>query len=275
MGKVANCQTLVTAAYIADDPTTQTPLHWPVTGRLFVPADWLDDQERRQRAHIPTAGEAQTKHDLALAVIDQARAWHVPFRMVLADAGYGRVASFMKGLETRNLSYICGVDKAFGVRQPDEVQATPSIAPEPMGKGRPRKAHPAPLHVAHAVLAATPATQWQTVTWRTGSKGAMQKQFVAIRMHMGTGEADRSLDDYRVYTSAEGWLIGERPVQGTSDELKYYWSNVPADTTLAQLARMYVLAGRSSSSTRMRNKSVVWVIIKDDAGMGFTAMLPW
>ncbi|MBC8162252.1 MAG: transposase, partial [Roseiflexaceae bacterium] len=64
----------------------------------------------------------------------------------------------------------------------------------------------------------------------------MQKQFVAIRMHMGTGEAGRSLDDFRVYTSAEGWLIGERPREGTSDEIKYYWINLPADTTLNQLA---------------------------------------
>ena len=227
----------MTAEYIADDPTTQTPLHWPVTGRLFVPDDWLDDQERRQRAHIPTAIEAQTKHDLALAVIDQARAWHVPFRMVLADAGYGRVASFIKGLEARNLTYVCGVDKAFGVRNPDEVRTTLTTVPTPTGKGgRPRKAHPAPLYVAHAVLAALPATQWQTVRWRTGSKGAMQKQFVAIRTHMGTGEAGRSLDGFRVYTSAEGWLIGERPVEGKGEDIKYYWSNLSADTTLTQLA---------------------------------------
>lgn len=237
LGKVTNCQTLVTAEYIADDPTTQTPLHWPVTGRLFIPNDWIDDQERRQRAHIPPAVQAQTKHDLALAVIDQAQAWHVPFRIVLADAGYGRVASFIKGLEARNLHYVCGVDKAFGVRQPDEVKTTPSTIPLATGTGgRPRKAHPAPLYMAHAVLAAVPATQWQTVTWRTGRKGAMQKQFVAIRMHMGTGEAGRSLDDVRVYTSAEGWLIGERAVEGNGQEIKYYWSNLPADTTLTQLA---------------------------------------
>ena len=72
--------------------------------------------------------------------------------------------------------------------------------------------------------------------WRTGSKGPMQKQFVAIRMHMGTGEAGRSLDDFRVYTSAEGWLIGERPVEDNAEEIKYYWSNLSADTTLVQLA---------------------------------------
>ena len=55
--------------------------------------------------------------------------------------------------------------------------------------------------------------------WRTGSKGPMQKQFVAVRMHMGRGEAGRSLDDFRVYTSPARWLIGERPVKGKGEEI--------------------------------------------------------
>ena len=55
----------------------------------------------------------------------------------------------------------------------------------------------------------------------------MQKQFVAIRMHMGTREAGRSLDDFRVYTSAEGWLIGERAVEGNA-EIKYYLEYRPS-----------------------------------------------
>ena len=237
LGKVANCQTLVTAEYIADDPTTQTPLHWPVTGQIFLPEAWTNAPERRNRAHIPATVTAQTKHDIALGLIDQARAWQVPFRMVLADAGYGRVASFIRGLDDRQLSYVCGVDKMFGVREPDAVRTTPTTAPVIPGKrGRPRKAHPAPLVVAHAIIAAVAPDAWQTINWRTGTKGAMQKQCVALRMHMGTGEAGRTLDDHRVYTSAEGWLIAERPIAGQEGEIKYYWSNLPADIALTQLA---------------------------------------
>lgn len=220
VGKVANCQTLLTAAYSADDPTTQTPLHWPVAGRRFLPDHGINEQERRDRAHIPAPVIAQTKHDVALAVIDQARAWQVPFRMVLADADYGRVANFSTGLDERKLRYVCAVDNACGVRKPDEVRTTPTTVPTPTGKGgRPRKAHPAPLYSAHAVLAAVAPEQWQTVTWRIGSKGAMHKQFVTIRVHMGTDEAGRSRDDFRVSTSAAGWLIGERQVASKGEEM--------------------------------------------------------
>jgi len=238
LGKVANCQTLVTAQYIADAPTTSTPIHWPVTAQLYVPTAWLTDPTRRVRARIPDTVHVHRKHDVALAVIDRARAWDVPFRLVLADAGYGRIAAFIKGLEERHLLYVCGVDKAFGVRRPEDVvRAQLAAVPRPSGKaGRPCKAHPAPLAIVRKVFADLPATHWQTITWRDGSRSPMRKQFVALRMHWGTGEEARSTDDPRVYTSPEGWLIGARSIDGQTEETKYYFSTLPADTPLTQLA---------------------------------------
>src|SRR5436309_1078126 len=47
LGKIANCQVVVSAEYVADAPTSSTPLHWPVTSRLFLPEGWADDPERR------------------------------------------------------------------------------------------------------------------------------------------------------------------------------------------------------------------------------------
>ena len=242
LGKIANCQTAVTAHYIADDVTTATPIHWPISAQLFLPESWMTDPERLARVHVPPTVVARTKHDVALALIDRAQDWHVPFSLVLADAGYGRNAEFLRGLEARQLTYACGVDKAFGVRVPSEVETTPTTPP-PYGRtGRPRKAHPAPLYLAEAVVAGLPETAWHTVTWRTGSKGPMQKQFVALRRHWGTGNAGRTLDDQRVYTSPEGWLIAERPFHGEEDSVKYYFCNLPAATSLERLAA--VVRGR-------------------------------
>jgi hypothetical protein len=105
LGNVANFKTLVTAEYFADAPTTSTPVHWPVTAQLYVPNEWLMNSKRRTRACIPDAVHAHRKHDVALAVIDRARAWDVPFRLVLADARYGRIVAFIKGLAERHLLY--------------------------------------------------------------------------------------------------------------------------------------------------------------------------
>ena len=57
------------------------------------------------------------KWELALwrMLIDQARGWKLPDRIVVADAGYGDVTTFREALETRNLRYAVGVQSTMGV----------------------------------------------------------------------------------------------------------------------------------------------------------------
>jgi hypothetical protein len=57
-------------------------------------------------------------------------------------------------------------------------------------------------------------------------------------MHWGKGCQARSTDDPRTKTSEEGWLIAERPVAktDTGGETKYYFTGLPAKTSLKKLA---------------------------------------
>src|SRR6478735_11138835 len=84
LGKVANCQVVVSAEYVEDAPETSAPLHWPVSARLFLPKSWAEDAARRQRAHVPEAVIHQTKPEVGLDLVDRARAWGVPFAFVAA-----------------------------------------------------------------------------------------------------------------------------------------------------------------------------------------------
>ena len=71
-GKPANCQAVVTAEYIVEEAHTQSIVHWPVCAQLYLPESWTADTKRRERAHVPDEVPAQTKHEIALQLIDQA-----------------------------------------------------------------------------------------------------------------------------------------------------------------------------------------------------------
>ena len=104
----------------------------------------------------------------------------------------------------------------------------------------------------------------------------MRRQFTALRMHWGKGcEARSPRGDPRTKTSEEGWLIAEQTVAktGTGGETKYYFSNLPAKTSLKELAT----AVRSrwptlDSSTRTRSSSAAWATSRGDAGMDYIAI---
>jgi SRSO17 transposase len=246
LGKRANCQVVVSAHYVAEEPESSRPLHWPVCARLYLPEGWIEDRERRERAHVPEEVHFRIKPHIALSLADLCGEWGVPFEAVVADSGYGKYPTFLEGLEDRRLPYVCGVESTFGVRLPEEVRAAKEAgAPPYRGRGRPPKERPAPLYTAKEAIGSLPEEAWQTVLWREGTKGTLSKQMVAVRAHRSTGSPRRmSTTHERVVTAAQGWLIAERSLpqmegnEPAEEELKYYYSSLGADVSLERLAAL-------------------------------------
>jgi SRSO17 transposase len=236
LGKVANGQVVVSAHYVADEPTSRAPIHWPLTAQLYLPEAWATDLARRTTVHVPTEIAFQTQPALALARVDQARTWGVPFAWVVADAGYGDHPTFLQGLDDRQIAYVVGVSSTLGVRLPDEVRTAALVLPaHPRGRGQPKEPRPAPLAEARAVLAVLPEDRWQSITWREYDDVGLRKQCVAVRVHWATGGAQCSPSHPRVSPGPEGWLLGERPLPGERGDCKWYCSTLPADTPLHRL----------------------------------------
>jgi SRSO17 transposase len=200
LGKVGNCQIAVTCCY-SDRQAT-----WPVAVRLYLPKTWAYDPERRQQARVPAEVPFQTKPEIALALLDQARAWGVPHRCIVADADYGDNPNFLAGLEARQEPYVVAVRTDFPVC----VGGTAT----------------SPVWRADELLQSAPRWQWRTVRWRRGTKGWLRKKFTAVHGWRVTSAGHRY----------EGWLVGERAPQGQPEERKYYWSNLSAETPLEELA---------------------------------------
>ena len=130
LGKRANCQ-VVSAQYVAEEPKSSRPLHWPLSGRLYLPEGWVNDRERREHSHVPEEMIFRSKPQIALCLVDLSREWEVPSEVVVADSGYGKYPSFLGGLEEREVAYVCAVESTFGVRLPCEVRAASEAGAPP------------------------------------------------------------------------------------------------------------------------------------------------
>src|SRR5258707_7264813 len=73
LGKIGNCQVVVSAEFLADDPASSTPFHWPVSAQLFLPESWAQDAERRNQAQLPEESREQTKRESALGLLHRPR----------------------------------------------------------------------------------------------------------------------------------------------------------------------------------------------------------
>src|ERR671923_2284780 len=144
-GKVTNCQVTVNCHY------AERTLAWPVATRLYLPQAWAADTERRRQAHVPAEVVFETKAEIALALLDEARACGVRHACVTCDADYGDNPNFLNGLEQRAERHVVAVRADFSVT---------------LGRGP-----ESPVRRAAAVLAAPPLRDWHTIASRAGAQG--------------------------------------------------------------------------------------------------------
>src|SRR3954447_13776925 len=109
LGKSGNCQVTVNCHY------AERTITWPVATRLYLPEHWANDAERRKTAQVPEEVVFQTKPQIALELLDRARAWGVRWACVTADADYGDNPNFLDGLELRRRRYVAAVRADFTV----------------------------------------------------------------------------------------------------------------------------------------------------------------
>lgn len=216
LGKIGNCQVAVSSILRAGNS------NWLLALELYLPSDWIEDKARRQRTNIPSRVKFREKWIIALEQVDMAIQSGFQIQCVAADAGYGNNAEFRALLATRKLHYVVGVTGSTTVFVNDPV----SHASVNSRMGRPRT-RPRLLKSARAVSLREIATQargWKKIRWRNGNRTLLQAKALALRVRpAGEWKKGRSL--------SEIWLLIEK----RTNEVKYYFSNLPAETPLQQI----------------------------------------
>ena len=235
LGKVGNCQIGVSVHAVTD--TASCPLNW----RLFLPASWdnaqADGQQaaqeittRRRRCAIPDTEHHRPKWQMAIEMIDELTGWGLEPPVIIADAGYGDNAHLRAALSERGLDYVVQVK---GEVTAHPAEASPErIAYSGLGpRSLPRyRTKPVSLR-EHVLVAGRPAIT--TLAWRDGSKGTLTSQFVILPVRVAGRRPRLTADGSLPVTH----LIAQWPDDEPAP-IKYWLSNLPADTRPTDLVRL-------------------------------------
>jgi SRSO17 transposase len=157
-GKITNCQIGVSLAIAT--PTA----HAPIDFELYLPKSWTEDEERREAARIPEEVEFKTKTDLALQMMERACRAGIPGEILLADSGYGDSSEFRETTRLLGLDYAVGISKTTKVCR---IGTSGRLG--------------TPMAVAD-IARRVPRRQRRRMTWRDGTKSALQGRFHFCRV---------------------------------------------------------------------------------------------
>jgi SRSO17 transposase len=241
LGKVENCQVGVFLGYVSDAD------HALVDFRLYLPREWAKDRKRRKKAGVPQNAGYQTRHELALEML-QRRGGMLPHGWVAGDDEMGRPAWFRQRLAHDGERYLLAVPSNTTVRDCEEP-------PPPYGgHGRRPKA---PFRGVQAWCAALPAEAWTRLTVRDGEKGPLEVVVVARRVE---SKIDRRVVGF------EETLVVVRYTDGGVLKHDYHLSNAAPGTPLVEFARVAKASHRIEECLK-RSKS--------EAGLGEYQVRNW
>jgi SRSO17 transposase len=226
LGKIGNCQVGVSVHAVGKRGTA--PLGWA----LYLPGEWCEDAERREKAKIPASVVFKSKPELGVELVEQAAGWQVPKAPVLGDQAYGDNTDLRKRLDEAQLEYVLAVGTATKVFAPETVFVVPAAS----GKGRP-KSRPRPDREPETIgelIARIGPEQAQTLTFRDGPDGKpVSSRFLFVAGVRASHDRQKATP----WPPRQELLIAEWP-EGKDAPVDYWLSNLPTDSEPGRLARL-------------------------------------
>jgi SRSO17 transposase len=225
VGKQENGIVTVHLGYATGD------FHALIDGELFLPESWSEDRQRCRAAGIPDWMVYRSKWKIALELYDRAVAHGVLFDWLTFDEGYGGKPLFLRGLDGRQQRFVAEVPTTFSC-----WTERPRVTERPFrrgGRGRPRKV-PRLVAAASAPRSVQDLAEnwselrdqaWTRYYVKDGEKGPLVWEAKHARIVM---KNDDGLPGVELH------LVVARNALNR-DEVKYFVSNAPSDTTVETL----------------------------------------
>ena len=221
-GKVENCQSGVFVGYTSDKG------YGLVASRLYLPASWFtpEQAQRRKDTRVPPDLGFQTKPQIARDLLAQAaQTQRFPATWIGCDAVFGADWAFLDGLPP-------GTCYFASIRANTLVFRTRPRVGVPRYRGRGRKPTQPRVTQGRAQtvgqIARSKTCPWTPVVLAEGAKGPIRAEVACLRVYPAQDGLPRE----------EVWLFVRRLEDG---QLKYAFSNAPADAPLAALCRAATL----------------------------------
>jgi SRSO17 transposase len=225
VGKVANSQVGVYLGYASRKGYSL------IEGQLFMPESWFAEEnaDKSLACGVPAELQPQTKPEIGLELLRRAiQRGDLPFAWVAADELYGDSPAFRDGVAELDKCYFTEIKSTTPI-----WRCRPDVyVPEWKGRGRSptrvRLRHPEerPIQVRELV-GSIPQEGWSTATIKEGSQGPIVCNFAFLRITESRGNLP----------GPEVWLIIRRNLDDPT-EVKFYFSNAPADTPLIEFVRI-------------------------------------
>lgn len=204
-GRVENCQIGVFLGYA-------TAKGFAFLDReIYLPKEWVNDQQRREAAGVPESVKFATKPQIAQMMLERARAAGVALAWVTADTVYGNDRRLREWLEDNNQAYVLAVACTERVW----VEGSTGSVQVPVEQ----------------VIAELPAEVWQRLSCGVGSKGLREYDWAKIEL----------VSQQQVGWSR--WLLVRRKLSDPL-QLAYFMVFAPSSTSMPEAVR--VAGGRWS-----------------------------
>jgi SRSO17 transposase len=196
VGKVANGQVGVFASLCDGE---QVGL---LQGRLYLPKEWTDDEKRCDKAGIPKEEQIyRTKPELAVEILKTLPS-QVTYDWVGGDCIYGNSLVVRQYLYDKKQSFVLDVGEELGVYlSPPQLY----IPAKKDGRGRTPTAFvcdSVPI-LLKDLIKQIPEQEWETITHRQGTKGALIRRATIIDVYIWKSERGAKIESVQLIISTE------------------------------------------------------------------------